>query len=134
MNLPKLREIPPQKLFLVDSLGALLSALLLGLVLAQFDKTFGMPQNVLYVLSVIPCIFAVYSFLCFLIKTTYWRFLMKIIATANILYCFLTLGMMVYFHPQLTVLGLLYFTLEIAIVVILACIEWKTAAHFMSNT
>ena len=118
----------PPKLFLVDSLGALLSALLLGLVLTQFEKTFGMPQQVLYVLSVIPCVFAVYSFLCFLSKTIHWRFFMKIISTANLLYCCLTLGLMIYFYQQLTVLGLLYFVLELIIIINLAYIEWKTAS------
>ena len=121
--------IPPQKLFLVDSLGALLSAILLGLVLTRFEKTFGMPQNELYILAVIPCIFTMYSFLCFLSKTKNWRPLMKIIATANFLYCCLTAGLMVYFYEKLTVLGLIYFILEIIIVISLAFIEWKTASH-----
>lgn len=121
--------IPPQKLFLVDSLGALLSAILLGLILARFEKIFGMPQNVLYILAVIPCIFTVYSFLCFLSKTAHWRPLMKIIAIANLLYCCLTAGLMVYFYQKLTVLGLIYFILEIIIVISLAFIEWKTASH-----
>jgi hypothetical protein len=123
-----LSKIQPQKLFLIDSLGALLSAMLLGLVLARFEKMYGMPQNMLYVLSVIPCVFAVYSFFCFLSKTENWRPLMKIIATANVLYCCLTAGLMVYFYPQLTVFGLIYFVLELIIVVSLAFIEWKTAS------
>lgn len=125
--LPILSKIQPQKLFLVDSLGALLSAILLGLILTRFEQTFGMPQNVLYILAVIPCIFAIYSFFCFLSKTANWRPLMKIIAIANLLYCCLTAGLMVYFYQQLTVLGLFYFVLELIIVSILAIIELKTA-------
>lgn len=126
-----LNKIQPQKLFLVDSLGALLSAILLGLVLALFEKTFGMPQNVLYALAVIPCVFAVYSFLCFLSKTAHWRPFMKIIAIANLLYCCLTAGLMIYFYQQLTILGLIYFVLEIMIVMSLAFIEWKTASNLL---
>jgi hypothetical protein len=126
--LPKLSKIFPKKLFLVDSLGALLSALLLGLVLTRFEKTFGMPQNVLYILATLPCIFAIYSFLCFVSETQNWRLFMKIIATANLLYCCLTAGLMIYFYEKLTVLGFIYFVLEIIIVISLAFIEWKTAS------
>jgi hypothetical protein len=127
--LPKSSKIPPQKLFLIDSLGALLSAILLGLILAQFEKTFGMSQDVLYVLATLPCIFAVYTFVCFLNKTTNWRPFMKIIATSNLLYCCLTAGLMINFYQKLTVLGLIYFVLEIIIVMSLAIIEWKTASN-----
>ncbi len=127
--LSKLSDIQPQKLFLVDSLGALLSAILLGLVLARFEKTFGMPQNVLYVLAVIPCIFTLYSFLCFLNKTVHWQPFMKIIATANLLYCCLTAALMVYFYQKITVLGLIYFFIEIIIIIILAFIEWEIASN-----
>jgi hypothetical protein len=127
-----MNKIFSKKLFLVDSLGALLSAILLGLVLAQFEKTFGMPQNVLYILAVLPCIFAVFSFVCFFSKTTNWRPLMKIIATANLLYCCLTAGLMVYFYQNLTVLGMTYFILEIIIVMSLAYLEWKTASNSTS--
>lgn len=115
----------PRKLFLVDSLGALLSAILLGLVLARFEPTFGMPQNVLYVLAVIPCIFSIYSFFCFFKNIRKWQLYMKIIAIANMLYCCLTLSLMMYFYQKLTVLGLLYFGLEIIVVVVLAFIELK---------
>jgi hypothetical protein len=126
--LSKLSKIRPQKLFLVDSLSALLSAILLGLILVRFEKIFGMPQNVLYVLSVVPCIFTIYSFFCFLYKTEHWRPFMKIIAIANLLYCCLTAGLMVCFYQKLTILGLIYFALEIIIVISLAFIEWEKAS------
>jgi hypothetical protein len=127
-TLPILSKVQPQKLFLVDCLGALLSATLLGLVLAKFEMTFGMPQNVIYILAALSCIFALYSFICFVNKSANWRPLMKIIATANLLYCCLTVGLMVYFYQKLTVLGLIYFVLELIIVIGLACIEWKIAS------
>jgi hypothetical protein len=127
--LSKLSEISPRKLFLVDSLGALLSAILLGLALIRFENIFGIPQNVLYVLSVIPCIFAIYSFLCFLSKAENLQPLMRIIAIANLFYCCLTAGLMVCFYQKLTVLGLIYFVLEIIIISILAFIELKIVSN-----
>ena len=119
-----MNKIHSKKLFLVDSIGALLSAILIGLVLARFEPIFGMPHTVLYVLAVIPCIFSIYSFLCFLSKKRNLQSLMKIIAIANLLYCCLTVGLMIYFYQQLTIFGLIYFVLEIIIVVLLAIIEW----------
>ena len=55
--MPILNKINPKKLFLIDSLGALISAVMLGLVLTRFEHIFGMPQNVLYFLSFIACTF-----------------------------------------------------------------------------
>lgn len=116
-----------KNLFLVDSLGALCTALLLSLLLAQMHSTFGMPPNVLYVLSFLAGIFALYSFICYRTTPGNWKFYLKIIAIANLLYCCLTIGLMYYFYEQLTAFGLGYFILEIGIVVILAGIELKTA-------
>jgi hypothetical protein len=42
---------------LIDSLGALLSALILGLVLTRWESVFGMPKRVLYFLAAIAAVF-----------------------------------------------------------------------------
>lgn len=120
----KLSAIEHKKLFLVDGVGALLSAILLW-VLAQFENMLGLPSKVLYVLSVIPCFFAIYSIFCFVKKIENWRLFMKIIAVANILYSCLTISLMAVFYQKITVLGLLYFVFEIIIILFLASIEWK---------
>jgi len=124
-----LNNIKPKKLFLVDSLGGLVSALMLGLFLASFESIFGMPQKTLYFLSFIACIFAIYSFFCFLKLTEHWRLFMKIIALANLLYCCLTIGLIAYLYQKLTILGLIYFILEITIIITLAILELKTASR-----
>jgi hypothetical protein len=124
-----MKIVQSKKLFLADSLGALLSAILLVLVLAKFESIFGMPHTALYVLSVIPCIFSIYSFLCFCINTKNWKPFMKIIAIANLLYCCLTVGLMMYYYQQLSIVGLIYFVLEIIIVTTLSFIELKTASN-----
>lgn len=120
-------KINPRNLFLADSLGALLSAILLGLVLARFESIFGMPQKVLYVLSSIAFVFCIYSFLCFLLLKENWRPFLKIIGIANLLYCFLTLGLVIYLYQELTVLGITYFALELIVILVLISIELKTA-------
>lgn len=124
-----LNKINPRKLFLIDSLGALLSAFLLGYVLVKFESTFGMPPKVLYILASIAGAFAVYSFVCFLGNLSNWRRFMRIIAIVNLLYCCLTLGLVIYLYQELSVLGVIYFVLEIIIIVLLAMVELKTASN-----
>lgn len=117
----------PKTLFLIDGLGALLSAFLLGVILVQFEAYFGMPQQVLYFLAAIPCLFALYDFYCyFRVHKNRGPFL-KIIALANLLYCCLSIGLVILHFPQLTPLGLIYFFLEFIIVIALAGMELKTA-------
>jgi hypothetical protein len=122
-----------RKLFLIDSLGAFLSAIMLGLVLTRFETFFGVPADVLRILAIIPCVFFFYSFLFHLIKTKNERFYLTIIAVANLLYCCLTTFYVFQRYQKLTVWGLIYFVAEIIVVVILALYELKIVKkHFSS--
>ncbi|MCB9038886.1 MAG: hypothetical protein H6557_19915 [Lewinellaceae bacterium] len=118
--------LSPRKLFLIDGLGALLSAFLLGVVLVQWEHIFGMPPRVLYPLAAIAGAFAVYSLSCHWFPTQNHGPFLKGIAIANLLYCCLTLGLVVYWYPQLTALGVIYFLVEIGIVCSLAIVELKS--------
>jgi len=120
-------NIAPKKLLLIDCFGALLSALLLGVVLTRFEVFAGMPKNILYLLSAIPCLFALYTFIAYRFAQQNYTIHLKIIATANALYCCLTLGLVFYFYNQLSLLALMYFCSEIIIIITLAIIEVKTA-------
>jgi hypothetical protein len=117
----------PKKLFLLDGLGACLTAFLLGIVLTAFNEYFGMPQKTLNVLALIALGFAFYSFFCFFFIGSTWRFFLKIIAAANLLYCCLTTVLVIYFYPQLTVFGVIYFLLEIVVVCGLVFVELRWA-------
>jgi hypothetical protein len=112
---------------LIDSLGALLSAVMLGIVLARLEPVFGMPEKALYYLSFIACIFSVYSFMCFFRKVKNWKIYLKVIALANLLYGCLTTGLVIYFYPKLTALGVTYFVLELIVISVLVMIEIKAA-------
>lgn len=118
----------PKKLFLIDSLGGLLSAFLLGVALTRFETTFGMPQKVLYMLSFIACVFAIYSFLNYWRMKENWRPYMKILASENLLYCCLTIALAISCYQQLTQLRFTYFVLEIVVIILLVVIELKTAS------
>lgn len=117
----------PRLMFLLDGFGALLSVLLLGVVLVKLESTIGMPTQTLYVLAGIAGVFAGYSFFCaFRIKKN-WRPFLKIIALANLSYCLLTFSFLLYHQAHVTTIGLIYFLVEIVIIVALALFEFKVA-------
>lgn len=116
-----------RRLFLIDALGALTTAFMLGLVLTHFQVYFGMPRNVLQLLALVAVAFFVYSFACYLRLPEKWRVFLWGIAVANLLYCVLTLSLVVYWYGQLTPLGILYFAGEALIIVVLAITELRVA-------
>jgi len=129
----KVREIishltvKPNTIFLIDSLGALLTALSLFVVLRNFNEYFGMPITILTCLSVIAACLCIYSMTCFFcLKENYVPFL-RAISICNLLYCILTLALIIVYYPMLTVIGIAYFFIEIAIVCGLVYIEHKVA-------
>lgn len=116
-----------KNLFLLDGLGAILSAFLLGIVLVKFESYFGIPKKTLYFLAALPCFFMIYDFFCyFKIKKKLGKFL-KVIAIVNLLYCCLSIGMAIYHQQVITNLGWIYIIGEIIIVMALAIVELKVA-------
>jgi hypothetical protein len=115
----------PQRIFLLDGIGACVTAALLIGVLAPFEAVFGMPREVLYVLAAIAVVFAVYSLCCYRFAGNQWRPLLKAISIANILYCCLTLFLVVLLYGQLSMWGVGYFLVEIAVVLGVVALEWK---------
>ncbi len=117
----------PKQLFLLDAIGAVLSAFFLGVVLVKLESHIGMPRKVLYGLALPACFFAIYSFFCYFRIKKNWKPFLIGIAILNSIYCIISI-VTVYFHYQtLTKLGLTYFILELAIVLIVIIIEFKTA-------
>lgn len=121
------KTLTANKLFLIDSLGAVLSAFLLGVILVKYEDWIGMPADNLYLLATIAVIFAIYSFICYLIfKENGKPFLMAIVI-ANFLYCCITICLMIYHWEHLTLWGIIYFLLEVAIILILVKFEFAAA-------
>lgn len=116
----------PKKLFILDGLGALLSAFLLGIVLVKLEPYFGMPSKELYFLASIAVIFMIYDYICYWKVQENWRPFLKAIAIANLIYCCISIVIVCYSYNQLTHLGLVYFLLEIIIILIIVTIELKT--------
>lgn len=116
----------PKTLFLVDSLGALVTVFFLFTILRPFHKYFGMPQITLTYLSLIAAIFCLYSITCFLLLKHNWQPFLRTISIANLLYCSLTIGLVIYYYYSLTLLGITYFLVEIILVCGLVFVELKT--------
>ncbi|MFW5760909.1 MAG: hypothetical protein ACOCXH_08025 [Cyclobacteriaceae bacterium] len=114
-----------KRIFLIDAIGAFVTASLLSLVLARLEPIFGMPERVLYFLAAIALVFAIYSFLCSRFVKEKWAIYLRGIAMANTLYCMFTLGLIIYWQESLTWLGKAYFIGEILVVMGLVILELK---------
>lgn len=126
-ELYKRAALYPKRLFIVDGFGALLSAFMLGVVLVKYESIFGIPKDVLYVLAMLPCLFALFDIYSVVrIKRAIAKFLNSI-AIMNLMYCVLSLVLCMYHFAQLTYLGWMYMLGEMMVVVVLASIELKVA-------
>jgi hypothetical protein len=120
--------LEPKRLFLIDSVGAFCTAFFLAAILATFEPLFGMPQKVLYRLALVAVVFGVYSLCCYFFVSSNGRFYLKIITTANLLYGLVSITLVVYFRQRLTMLGLVYFLLELLVLGGLILIELRVLA------
>jgi hypothetical protein len=126
LKLAQILTARPRNVFLLDGLGALLSALLLVFLIAPFEAIFGMPQQIAYTLSYPAFGFMVYSLGCYFLNPIAWKPFMRLIALANFLYCCLTFTLVMIDFSLLTKLGVAYFLGEIGIVFGVIAIELLT--------
>lgn len=124
----------PKKLFLIDGLGAFLSAFLLGVVLVKFESTIGIPPSSLYFLTVFPLIFTMYDFYCYRKNHNNLRCFLKGIAVVNLLYFCLSIGVAFLHRKTITNLGWIYIIVEVFIITILSNFELKVAKQLTKKT
>lgn len=117
----------PERIFLVDGLGAALTATMLGVVLPAFVGFFGMPTTVLYPLTGVAACYAIYSFSCHFLKPQRWQLFLRGIASLNLIYCCVSLALMVIFWDSLSVWGVAYFASEKLIILQLVFQEFSLA-------
>ena len=113
----------PKNTFLIDAFGAILTAFLLFFVLRTFNTFFGLSKTTLEYLSLLAVFFSVYSFSCFFLIINNWKSYLKIICIANVFYCLLTLGIILYYFQSISVFGIAYFLGEILAIVGLIFLE-----------
>ena len=117
--------IHSKNVFLLDGIGAVVSASIMGLLVAQQVSFFGLPSKAAYFLAAFPCVFFVYSIYCYFNLPTDWKPYLKMIIIANLLYCFISIGVVFYHFALLTNIGLAYFILEIIIILIVVILELR---------
>jgi len=118
----------PKQLLLIDGIGALVSALFLGVILVQFQSLIGLPKAILYGLALAPCFFMIYDFVCYFFLKSNWKPYLKFIAICNMVYCCITAYLLYSDYEVLSSLGILYFVLELLILIVLVRVEWRSAA------
>lgn len=125
MNYKFIRQLTlkPKTIFLVDSLGALVTVFLLFGILRTFNEYIGMSQTTLTYLALIALFFCLYSTTCFFLLKINWRPFLRIIIIANLFYCLLTMSLVISYHQSITVIGITYFLTEIIIVLGLVFVE-----------
>lgn len=126
-NLIKFFTRKTRTIFLVDGLGAAMTTFYLFFVLRRFSDYFGMPPHILTYLSLIGLILCVYSLTCFFFLKDNWIPFLRLISIGNLLYCFLTAVLVFNYYSELTKLGLMYFMLEMAIILIIVHVEFSVA-------
>ncbi|MDP5170951.1 MAG: hypothetical protein NWR72_11955 [Bacteroidia bacterium] len=126
-------EKHPKRIFLIDGLGAILSAFCLGVPLVYWQDKIGMPTSALYPLSLIAGLFALYSGTCFLFLVKNWGKYLWAIACANLLYCFLTMGLLIEHFHELSAMGFLYFFMEIIVILVLVFVEFTLFSTIRST-
>jgi putative flippase GtrA len=123
----------PTKLFIIDGLGAILSAFLLGYVLVKFENIFGIPSKTLYTLAAMPVFFAFYDLYCIRNKKDDLGHFMKGIAIINLTYCCISILFAFYHLGTITIFGWSYLIIEILIIIILTIIEYKVAIRLIKK-
>lgn len=118
--------IDRNRIFLIDGVGAIVTATLLASVLAQLEGMFGIPRRAVYFLAAIAVCFAIYSLALYFSGPESWPPFLRAIPIANLGYCVLTLILLYVFRSEITALGIAYFAAEILVVTALACYELMT--------
>ncbi|WP_289039623.1 hypothetical protein [uncultured Zobellia sp.] len=117
----------PKKLFKIDGFGAILSAVLLGVVLVKLEHLFGIPKPTLYFLASLPCLFAIYDVCCYYKADKNIGVFLKGIGITNLGYCCLSIGLAIYHREKVTDWGWIYILIEVLVVCTLALIQLGVA-------
>ena len=116
-------KLDQKNIFLFDGIGAVLSFSLMFFLIAQFESFFGLPQKSAYFLAIFPVFYMIYSFYNHFRPSKYWRPNLKLIIIANILYCFISIGVFMYDVDLLSQYGIVYFILEVLVIIGVVVLE-----------
>ena len=105
-----------RNIFLWDGVGALLSAISLGLILPWLHTWIGLPVHVLQRLAGLALLYCIYDFCCLRWSNHQNPMWLWGIILANLSHCILSLACLVIYADQVTLWGIMYFVFETLIV------------------
>lgn len=108
-------KLNEKNIFLLDGIGAVLSATTMGLILPLLSELIGLSAVSLRLLGLVGLMLAIYSLICFFFIKRPKSLMLLIIILANSLYCVLALSI-AFISSELTILGRGYFIVEVAII------------------
>jgi hypothetical protein len=108
-------------ILLLDGIGALVTAVTVGLILPLLQTWIGLPTLVLRLLGGFAMLLAVYSLSRHVTGRTTPTALRRV-ASANLTYCALTVALVAWHARDVTVWGFAYFGVE---VMIIATLSWR---------
>jgi len=118
--LPSLNQ---KNIFLFDGIGAIASAIGMGIILPMLQSWVGMPLNVLFSLAFYAVCCMTYSLLCYRFADHANSNWLKGILAANLLYCCVSGWLMFKFFDVLTLPGMIYFVGEKLVVLAVFWLE-----------
>ncbi len=116
-------RISPRQVFLLDGLGGVLTATLLGLILPLFHEHLGLGPRTLRWLGLAGLGYAAFSL------STFWRSprrvapYLRVIVVANLVYCAVIIAVLSARRADVTVLGFGYFAVEVVVILALVGLE-----------
>jgi hypothetical protein len=123
-----LRPVDPYQIFMIDGIGAILSASIL-LIISLLSDYIGLSSFTLQCLSLFAFLLATYSWTMFWIRPQRWVPRLRIVSIFNFIYCAITLMLVMLHWSTITKLGIAYFIIEKLIVIPLAILEWKWSSY-----
>ncbi|MGH1345981.1 MAG: hypothetical protein ACRBN8_30735 [Nannocystales bacterium] len=111
-----------RNIFLVDGLGALISTVATATILWRLQALLGMPEGMLAVLVVLAIGFAAYSLTCWA-RDAPLRPWLPLVMAANLAYCGLVAGALLWHGSALTTVGMAYFAGEIGVIIGVVALE-----------
>ena len=120
-------KLTPKRLFLIDGIGALLSAFMLGIVLVRYESFFGIPTGTLQNLAKLALGLVVYDITSYTGKARNSIYFLQFLPFANLTYCALSIAYIWPHHEKITTSGWIYIIGEFIIVLLLAQFEWRFA-------
>lgn len=126
-------RVSPKQMFLIDGIGAVLTALCLGVVLPLFHEHIGLPKEVLIAMGGAGVFYGIYSFSCFFFIRSRYVASLKLLILANLLYCVASAAVVTFYVEQMTLLGLGYFALEVLVILGVVFLEMNVLKNHLSQ-